>query len=435
MISFHTPGHKSKSIFLNKDLYAYDFTELDETDDLYHPSSCIKNTELELSKLYNTKASLISATGCTSCVQAMLYLLEASGEKVITGRNLHTSAINTMALLNIKPIWLNCDKNLTEIQSNNITAADVECAINSNRDAKAVYLTSPSYYGSILNLKEIKAVCNKYSIPLLIDSAHGSHLEFIDTSLSATASGADLVSFSWHKTLPSLTGSALLCINNEFYIPKAKRAMAMFASTSPSYPIMLSMDLCRIWLENHAKIEFSRLVEFSDIIREVTSQMGILLSAPIYDPLRITIKPVNIGISTKLAVNHFKNNKIEVEAYDNNCIIFILSPMDTYEDLCTLKSAIESLTKLSSQKRSVTINDQNNPVFAKPTMAISLNQAVLAPKKLYNLREASGKISAESVFCCPPGIPITIPGEIITPELISVLEYYGIKKIVCCANF
>lgn len=420
MSSFHVPGHKNKKLF--KNLIDLDYTELLETDSLFNSSSCILKAEEKTAKLFNAKKTLFSTGGSTNCIQTMLKLIAKSGSKVITSRIIHISAINTMSLLNLIPVFImpKFDKKTGFFKQ--ITADEIRKKLENNKDSAAVYLTSPDYFGTIANIAEISKVCRKFNVPLLVDAAHGSHLKFLPNSLYPGDFGADMVALSAHKNLPVLTGGAWLNIHNEKYTKVAKNSMMTFASTSPSYVIMSSMDACTSWLKTNGKAEFKKLLNKVKIIKQKAKQMGMSMPQN-SDPVKITLNPAAIGINGNDFANYLRKNKIQPEMSDENLVVLIPSPFNKNKDFFRLRRALDH------------INYNNIPKIKQPILpqtyefAINPNTAMLSRGKVINVKSASSKISAQNVCTCPPGIPIAMAGERLQKDNINALINYGIEYI------
>ena len=421
--SFHTPGHKGNFEILSKCLYNLDLTELPDTDSLFEASGVIKEAEKLAAKTFNTKRTLFSAGGCSLCIQTMLHLATTIGSKVICNRNIHRSVINAMALLGVEPIFVYPSDCSNVTIDKKISPEDIERSLTRNHNVSAVFVTSPNYYGMILDIKGIAKVCKKYNVPLLVDNAHGAHLQYVSGNLHPLVNGADLVADSAHKTLPVLTGGAFLHINNERYINKAKSAMSLFASTSPSYPIMASLDLCRDWLDNQGKGEFSALEEKVSYIKTLAIQKGFKLPSGLVDPIRLTLETTNLGFTGEEAAAYFRNNNIEPEYSDSCYVVFIATPFNSQQDLLKLENAIKNIPvknpivppKMSFPKQS--------------SRAVSLREAVLSESEYTPIESAINKIAAETICLCPPGIPLTIPGEIIDEKVLKILRTSGFSHI------
>ncbi len=244
---FHTPGHKGSALGFLSAVTPWDFTEVRGADSLFEADGPISETERLYTGFCGTAGSFLSAGGSTLCIQAMLRLVQPLGQKILIGRNAHGSAVSAMALLGLTPVWL-CPETGTDLLPAPITPAQAEAALARHPDAAAVYVTSPDYFGKLTDIAGLSEVCRRYGVPLLVDNAHGAELFFTDGARHPMQLGADLCCDSLHKTLPVLTGGAMLHVGDTALARKsgfaasAKEAMHLFGSTSPSYLVMLSMD-------------------------------------------------------------------------------------------------------------------------------------------------------------------------------------------------
>lgn len=419
-ISFHTPGHKNNCRALEQ-LFALDYTELDDTDSLFEASGPILKSEEYAAKIFGAQRSLLSAGGCTLCIQAMLKLVASSGGNVICSRVIHKSAINTMALLNLNPIFINQTQDLETSFLKPITPSDVENALKSAAEkVAAVYLTSPDYFGVISDIEGISKICKKYKVPLLVDNAHGAHLGFLPANQHPIHLGADLCSDSLHKTLPVLTGGALLHINNEEFVKSAKSAMALFGSTSPSYPIMASLDLCLEWIKKEAKSAYEKLIKKLEPIKSLIKEKGILSPIGKVDPTRISLNIKSAGLTGVECATHLKKHGIEPELYTDDFVVLIATPFNKDEDFLSLEEALRDLEVGTSKSLSKVFKGEHC------CYKMSLNEAILSKSEVVSTHNAKNKICAETVCQCPPGIPILIPGELITSQHIDFLLDCGI---------
>lgn len=420
--SFHTPGHKNSEMFAKKFFSELDFTELPDTDSLYDSQGVIKQAEELMSKVYGTKCTIFSAGGCTLCIQTMLKLVLPFGGKIVASRMIHKSAVNTMALLNAKVEWVMPQFDNKTKCFLQVTAEDVEIILQKNSDVKCVYITSPDYFGNIADIEEIAKICHKRKVPLLVDNAHGAHLKFLPKDIHPISLGADIVADSAHKTLPVLTGGALLHIADEKYAKIAKQTMSIFGSTSPSYPIMASLDVCCAWLKKEGKKAYLKLEKDILKIKMVAKQKGILDCNDNVDPIRLVFNTAKIGLPGEVAAQIFRENGVEPELSDNKRVVFIATPMNSLSDLKKLTQVMEKLPANS-------IIPEETQDFEVPVTKKSMHEAIFSESERVKSDESLGKISAATVCACPPGIPILVPGEKITEKSIKNLLYYGISLI------
>ena len=401
--SFHTPGHKGNPEALPETLYSLDLTELPDTDSLFDAAGPIREAEELAARMFGTARTCLSAGGCTLCIQAMLRLAAPRGGKILCSRVVHRSAVNAMALLGIEPVWAMPDR--------------VADALREAPDICAVYVTSPNYYGQLLDIPAISAACRERGVPLLVDNAHGAHLMFTEPKLHPLLLGADLTADSPHKTLNVLTGGAWLQVGNPGYADAAKSSMALFGSTSPAYPVMASLDLCREWLEIHADA-FAALQRRVAQIRAFAQERGIALPAGQLDPTRITLNTASIGLSGTEAAELFRKNGVEPEYADSAYVVLIATPFSTARDFRRLKKAVGLLPV----SRPLSIPEALPPL---PPVETGLREAVLAESETVPLSSAVGRIAAEAACPCPPGVPAVMPGERVTKEAAEFLQGYG----------
>ena len=340
--SFHTPGHKNSNKVLPKYLFELDFTELPDTDNLFEASGVIRESEEKTAKLYGAKRTLYSAGGCTLCIQTMLKLAVPFGGKVIASQMIHKSAVNTLSLLHAEVKWVFPQFSESDNCLGQVVVEDVEEALNEVPDAACVYITSPDYFGNIADIKGIAEVCKKHKTPLLVDNAHGAHLKFLSKDIHPITLGADLVADSAHKTLPVLTGGAMLHIANKAYLKPAKEAMSIFASTSPSYPVMASLDIAMSWLKENAQKAYLKLEDDVAQIKAVAKSKGLIKEICNVDPTRLALHTTKLGFSGDEAAEYFRENGIEPEMSNHDTVVFIATPMNSDEDFSKLTSAIKA---------------------------------------------------------------------------------------------
>lgn len=399
---FHTPGHKCAPGALPQDLLALDFTELPDTDSLFEADGPILQAEQAAARLFQAKRTLFSAGGCSLCIQAMLRLACPQGGRVLCARNVHRSAVNTMALLGLEPVWSVPDAILSALKNN-------------TKSINACYVTSPDYYGRLQDIPALAGLCRQKHIPLLVDNAHGTQLAFTQPDLHPLHLGASMTADSTHKTLNVLTGGAWLQIGEERYMQDAKEAMSLFASTSPSYPIMASLDLARAYQEEHpaAFAEVQRQVR---VLSQTAQRIGITNVSD--DPTRLALRTSDIGLTGAAAAEIFRENGVEPEMADGGFVVFICTPWNTEADYQRLAKGLSALP----------IGKPLPPIPELPPLPpvrLPLRQAVFAPAHAVSLEQAVGRIAAEAACPCPPGIPVVMPGEEVTQEVAQFLRGYG----------
>ena len=427
---FHTPGHSGRTGSALPSAFAgilpCDQTEIPGLDSLYEAGGPIAAAEAAAAALYGACRTLFSAGGCTLAIQTMLCLALGEGGAVAMDRRSHRSAVQACALLDARPCWLYPGGD------GRISPASVEDLLRNQPDIRAVYITSPDYYGRLCDLPAIIAVCRKRRVPLLVDNAHGSHLAFLRPSLHPLALGADMTADSAHKTLPVLTGGAFLHIGNPAFAPGAKSAMSLFGSTSPAYPVMASLDLCRAWLQEEGEAAFAALYDRVKELEAVCEQAGLpVLDRDLNglrDPLRLTLETGALGLSGQTAEAYFRRQGCQAEYADGSYIVFILTPFHTETELDRLADAIRRLPGQAKEPAAGPIRPAFSS-FPQTERVLTLRQAVLRPAELLPTEQTLGRVAAETACPCPPGVPVILPGEKITQEALQVLLASGISSL------
>lgn len=423
---FHTPGHKAapQSLSFIGAALGYDVTELPMTDSLLMPQGSILQAEQAAAGLFGTAETLFSAGGCTLCIQTMLRLVFSNGGKLVLGRNCHVSALNALALMKIEPVWVWPEPDAGAALPGRISADALRKVLQMHPDAKAVYITSPDYYGVCSDLQAIGSVCEAFSIPMLVDNAHGTHLAFVAPEMAPLACGAAMCADSAHKTLPVLTGGAYLQIAQEQYAAQAKAAMAMFASTSPSYLILLSLDLCRDWLEREGRMAFAALRQQVEAVQQEAIAQGLTLPEGRCDPVRLTLSGMQRGIGGTVLAAHFRAYGIEPEYADTAQVVLIPSPFNTARDFERLTTALHHLPDGVLEPQSV----YTVPMM-HPQAAMTPAEALCRETEQIPLRLAMGRIAAAVYSVCPPGVPLAIPGERLEEGTLSALDRQGYHEL------
>ncbi len=419
---YHMPGHKGRGVPGMEQVLPYDVTEVKGTDSLFEATEAIAQTEKLFSKLYHTNRSMISCGGSTLCIQAMLALVARPEGKVIAGRNIHVSAVNAMALLGLNPVWVYPKPDAGTGLPGRVQPADIESALAANPDAAAVYLTSPDYYGVLCDIAAISVICKTYNVPLLVDNAHGSHLAFLSPSLHPIAAGADLCSDSLHKTLPALTGSALLQIGNSRFAPIAKEKMSLFGSTSPSYLMMLSMDGLIPYLQEQAREDFARTAQFVRQAEFFAEERGFSIPKGKKDPVRISLGIAEMGYTGASFGEYLREKGIEPEYVNDSYCVLLPSPLHDEKDQQRLLHAISSCPKLTAM-------GQPPGMLVQPRQVISLREAMFSQREELPVEQCAGRVAAQIKSPCPPGIPIVMNGELIDENIVKILKNYGVTSL------
>ncbi|MBR5418371.1 MAG: hypothetical protein IK109_10155 [Clostridiales bacterium] len=428
-VRMHMPGHKGKGT----PEALLDITEIAGADDLFHANGIIGESEKNASQIFGCD-TYYSTEGSSLCIRAMLYLCRANsdGKKpwVLAARNIHKTFVSACVLLDLDVEWIASEND--SFISLDITASDVAKALSDATKKRGnlpccVYLTSPDYLGHILPVSDIAKVCHENGIPLVVDNAHGAYLKFLEPSLHPIDLGADMCCDSAHKTLPALTGSAYLHVNSDILSAKkddVKTAMALFASTSPSWLILQSLDRLNPILETTFKTDLKKTIDLVSDAKKVLSDSGISLLGE--EPLKITIKTKEMGCEGEKFAQSLRENRtpVEVEFSDPDQVVLMVSSNNTKEEIEAVVTAVLNIAK--KEPAETNVSSTNRPPRATiPERKMSMREAAMSPWETVSLNEAEGRI-AHLVDCsCPPAIPVVVCGEKIGRNEIAILRYYG----------
>lgn len=423
---FHMPGHKGVS-FLGPE--SLDITEIKGADEMYVPEGIILESERNAASLFGTSRTLYSAGGSTQSIQAMLFLAYLRADKcnakpyIFAGRNAHKSLIYAAAKLDFDVKWLYPDED-NGICRCIVTANMLEEAlIGCEEKPFAVYITSPDYLGGMADIESLSLVCKAYGVPLLVDNAHGAYLAFCSRNQHPINLGADMCCDSAHKTLPVLTGGGYLHISKDDsfgFSADAVRAMALFGSTSPSYLIMQSLDLCNRYMSERICADVNDCGIRTEGVREVMKRKGIC---------DISCEPLKIAADFRFlrikgyndTGDYFRDYDIEPEYVDGDFVVFMISPFNSERDFKRLEAAFENINLIKKSHQSIG--------FVKSEQITSIRQAIMSMSEEISVADAVGRICAAPTVSCPPAIPIALSGEKITQAHIELFGHYGIEKI------
>lgn len=412
---FHMPGHKGKA-FLGCE--KFDITEIDGADVLSIADGIIGESEKNASSLFKTAHTFYTTEGSTTAICAMLAL--AGGKRILAARNVHKAFIHACALLNFDVEWL-MPETPGNILSCQILGELLETKLASMPEKpSAVYITSPDYLGNIQNIPEISAVCKKHGVPLLVDNAHGAYLAFLKISLHPVHLGADMCCDSAHKTLPVLTGGAYLHIANSRFFNSAREKISLFSSTSPSYLILQSLDLCNKYLADGFEKKLESCINKISELKSFIKSLGFMVLDS--EPLKITVDAQKSGYTGYELAEILRKNKIEAEFCDKDFLVLMVTPQNSEKDFRRLKKAFSSI----KPKNPLAVS---NLKISTPVPEMSIRDAVFSDSETVDISLAEGRICAAPTVSCPPAIPIAVSGEKITKEHIELFKHYGIDKI------
>jgi arginine decarboxylase len=452
---FYTPGHK-RGIGMNpllKDrwgaqIFGWDLPELPGLDNLHAPSGVIQQAQILAAEVFGAQQTWFLVNGSTAGVIAAILATCSEGDKIILPRNIHSSAIAGIIHAGAVPIFIDPAYDRSLDIAHSITPESVKFALEQHPDAKAVMLVYPTYYGACGDLAAIGEIVHSYNIPLLVDEAHGAHLSFHqDLPPAALSAGADLTVQSTHKLLGSLTQSAMLHVNSSrIDRDRLTRSLRSIQTTSPSYLLLAALDAARQQMALQGEALMSETIELSRIARARISQIDRLsvfeLDTPTpgcqyLDPTRLTVNVTGLNL-TGFAVDEILSEHLGVvaELPSMRYLTFIISLGNTQTDIDRLVWAFTELATKYAEDKYLELSSIELPNQILTEMAITPRQANRSRHISVKVERSVGKISAESICPYPPGIPVLIPGEVITIEALDylrqVLDLGG--EIVGCSD-
>ena len=426
---FHMPGHKGKA-FLGME--SLDITEIDGADVLYSADGIIEESEDLVSSLFGTAHTFYSAEGSTLAIKAMLALVSqhTNDEKplILAGRNAHKAFIYGAALLDLDVEWLYPEP-FSHLCKCEITADLLEKKLSGmTKKTCAVYITSPDYLGQTSDIHALSQICQNHDIPLLVDNAHGAYLHFLEQSEHPIALGASMCCDSAHKTLPVLTGGAYLHISKNApkqYLENARNMLSLFASTSPSYLILQSLDRANRYLSDDYPTRLASTIRKIETIKAKLTEKGFIPEKS--EPLKLVLHTAKYGYTGEQLAKHLKKHHIIPEFYDGEYLVLMITPENNSLDLARLTAAFDDI-KPKKALPSKTFSLQ------KSISRMNLRKAMLGAQEIIPIKKAVGRICAAPTVSCPPAVPIVISGEEITENAIEIFRFYGIEQIAVIKN-
>lgn len=428
-LRLHMPGHKGIPLLGMEPL---DITEIPGADELYHADGILLESENNASSLFGTRRTFYSTEGSSLPIRAMLYLIclhaarQGRQPQIAAGRNAHKVFITAAALLNIRVDWL-YPETQKDLISCEITPSQLDAFLGSS-DVDAVYLTSPDYLGNMADISGIAQVCRAHGCLLLVDNAHGAYLRFLPESLHPMDFGADLCCDSAHKTLPALTGGAYLHISSGApaeFAEEAEQALALFASTSPSYLILQSLDRVNRYLAEGYSARLASAVTDWSRVKRILRESGFCLAGA--EPLKLTILPKMRGYTGCELAELLERENIWCEFFDPDHLVLML-PVDYPEELP--QHLLDALLSLPVREPIAEIP----PALARGVAVLTPHEALMCPSCQILTGQALGRVMASPTVSCPPAIPIVACGERIDAWAVEAMKYYGIEKIRVVAD-
>ena len=444
-LAFHTPGHKQglgAHVLLRELVTEAGLREevslMEELDDLHEPTGCIEEAQDLAAALYGADAAFFAVNGTTGAIHAMLVAALSPGDTVLVPRNVHRSVFGGLVLADARPVYIEPVVDEALGIAHGLSTEAVREACRLHPEAKALLLVSPTYYGVASDVRAIAEIVHEAGMALLVDEAHGAHLAFSDDlPESAIAAGADLVAQSTHKLLGAMTQASLLLLREgRIEKERVQRAMSLLTSTSPNYLLMASLDIARLQMAEAGAAHLARAVGLAQKLRrEVNATPGLFsfgeermarAGAYAFDPLKITVTVTGLGLTGAQAAHILRReHKIEAELFDAKNVLFLLSYADTEASTGRLLAALHALAegaKLPGSPFAGKGAEAAHRLPAAPPAALSPREAFYSRASRCSLREAAGRIAAETIAFYPPGIPVICPGEVFTEEICRYIE-------------
>lgn len=433
-IQFHIPGHK-KGVgmdsdfrdFIGTNALSIDLINIGPLDDLHAPKGIIKQAQDLAAEAFGADHTFFSVQGTSGAIMTMVMTVCGPGDKIIVPRNVHKSVMSAIVFSGAIPIFIHPEVDERLGISHGITTDAVEKALVQNPDAKGVLVINPTYFGISADLRKIVEIAHSFNVPVLVDEAHGVHIHFHEKlPLSAMQAGADMAATSVHKLGGSMTQSSVLNIREGLVSAKRVQSiLSMLTTTSTSYLLLASLDVARkqLAVKGHQLIE--RTIELAQYIRREINEIDYLFcvgeeiletkAAFDYDPTKLIISVKELGLTGYEVEKWLRGMyNIEVELSDLYNILCIVTPGDSKREADILLEALSELSK----KRTNKVEQMKSVVLLPdiPLLALTPRDAFYADTELVPFDESEGRIIAEFIMVYPPGIPIFIPGEIITKD-------------------
>lgn len=445
IVSFHMPGHKKgraydkiNNIDFKNLLYRLDTTEILGTDNLHNPKGIIKQSQEMAKKVFKSKETFFLVNGSTSGIYSMIMACTSPGDKIIIGRNCHKSVINATILGDLIPIYVQPEIEKEQGIALGICPEKIRETIQKHPDAKAVIISYPTYHGIASDLKKIAQIVHEYDKILLVDEAHGAHLG-LSSKLPMTAleCGADAVVQSTHKTLPSFTQSSMLHTQGDrIDVEKLKSMLRIHQSSSPSYLLMLSLELAvMIYMQKGKELMHILLENIEIFKRDVEAlniyitgnEIGLYNSVKSFDPTKLWISiPSYRGNGYNLEKSLREQFQIQMELSNSYGILGITSIANEKDDFDKLYKALKILSQETISLKNDIISFNINKI---PNQILTPRQAFYAKNEIIPIDKSIGHICGEYVIPYPPGIPVLIPGEQIDQESIYNIKAAKYQKI------
>lgn len=445
MMQFHIPGHtagsavhpKFKKLIGERAMLLDTTDEFDNLGTLHPATGPIKEAQELAAQAFGAQRTFFLLGGSTIGNLTLAMCMSKKGKKVIVNRNCHRSILTGMIISGAEPVWILPEKLEEWSLWGEIEPASVEKALQENDDVAMVWITNPTYEGVVSNVKEIAKICKKYDVPLIIDEAHGCLWNFNKhLPESSLHLGADAVVHSLHKTGGSMSQSSMLHITkgSKFDSDEIERTLQLLQTTSPSMLLMASLDAARANLESkRGKKQLSRAIQYASYVRKKLQKMNgvhVLEATENYNQ-DITKVFVRVdGLSGKRLESILEIDfDIEVESASDIGILLLINIGNKKQEIQYLVNAFEKISKAQYSDIYYIENRKHMPMLT-PKIVMNPREAYYSEKETIPKEDAIGRISAEVIAECPPGISILLPGELITEAHLPYLNEYKYLEVI-----
>ena len=437
----HMPGHKGRGPL---GCEALDLTEIAGADELYEAGGIIAQSEANTARLFGTAATCYGAEGSSQCIRAMLFLaLQAApaGQGrplLLAARNAHKALLYAAALLDFDIEWLwPAPDGQGSLCACPVSPAQLAAALGrlaaAGRRPFAAYLTSPDYLGGVQDVAALAPVCHACGVPLLVDNAHGAYLRFLPGgSRHPIGLGADLCCDSAHKTLPVLTGGAYLHLGHGLLAPDAaamRGAMCLFGSTSPSYLILQSLDLCAAALAGEWPARLAACIGAVDGLKRDLEALCPGLVCP-SEPLKVVLDGGALGATGQALADVLRAHKAECEYADGRYVVLMFAPGNLPRDYARVREAMADAAARPQAGQALPGLPAGiwARLAAEAAPRCTIRQAVFGRQQRVPAGQALGRVCALPTVACPPAVPIAVSGEAIGPAAAELFRYYGVEE-------
>ncbi|MCL2177016.1 MAG: beta-eliminating lyase-related protein [Firmicutes bacterium] len=466
-LRFHTPGAKGRVYKYDKtlewgipaDLLELDITELEYSDNLLIRAGILKVASENAANYFGADKCFFITSGATTAILSAVYSFKRNdGVKaknngggttggIFISKNSHISVYNAIEITGLNSIiidscvdnYANGVNNADKVSADSVCASNgysdlptleqIESAFKRHKGVKVLLLTSPNYYGKVLDIKSIYALCKKYSVTFILDAAHGAHFKElaglkVSDLIKNPTQYSDICILSAHKTLPVLTGGAFLNVSERAdytkgLVNRVDASLKKFHTTSPSYPCLITLDLSIHYLQSKGAAAYASLFQRVSALKQRLDKLKHIKVLDTDDFTRLVLKTK----CAKALESHLVANRIYPELTDLARVVFIITPADTESELDTLYSVLEAfdIARENDVRESVTSTTASHDNTSVDNTGVD-NIAV--GKGDLDLIDALGKTSVYNVGIYPPATPVILKGEVVTKKHIKILSQF-----------